>query len=187
MANESSTRPEDAEPEDGAPGDVELLDLMRRGDASAFGIFYARHRGWIVALARAFTGNHDDALDVLQETFVYILRKLPTLELRARARTFLYPVVKHLALDGKRRSRRQSSLEASHDLPAKTEPVADNLLETDVGSLLRQLPEDQVEVVWLRFVDGLDLKSIAGLLGIPLGTVKSRLHAALEALRERMR
>lgn len=168
------------------PDDAELLDAMRRGSVSAFETLYARHREWILSLAYRFCGNTEDSLDVLQETFAYLLRKLPSLELRVRTRTFLYPVVKHLALDRRRLTRRQAPLEAANDLPALQNEPREDFAETDVGRLLERLPEEQMEVVWLRFVDGLDLKSIAESLGIPLGTVKSRLHAALEALRSRL-
>lgn len=168
------------------PGDRELLDAMRRGDAPAFETFYSRYRGWVVSLAYRFTGNREDALDVLQETIMYILRKLPSLELRAQTKTFLYPVVKHLALDRKRARLREAPLEAEIDPPARSDGPTEDFAETEVGRMLERLPDGEREVVWLRFVDGLDLKSIADLLEIPLGTVKSRLHAALEALRERM-
>jgi len=155
---------------------------MKRGDVQAFERFYGRHREWVVSVALRFTGNREDALDVLQEAFTYFLRKLATFELRSRARTFLYPVVKHLALSRRRSAARTVSLD-----DARVEPTREAPEESTEGitALIDRLPEGQQEVVWLRFVDGLDLKEIAEALEIPLGTVKSRLNAALESLRER--
>jgi RNA polymerase sigma-70 factor (ECF subfamily) len=157
--------------------DAELVDSLRRGDRAAFEALYDRHQEWVASLAFRFTRHREDALDVLQETFAYLFRKAPTLELRSQLRTFLYPVVKHLALD--RLRRREVPLHPGVN-PAAPEAATD-----ETASLLAGLSEEQKEVVLLRFVDGLDLESIAETLEIPLGTVKSRLHCSIEILRRR--
>ena len=161
------------------PSDQELVRAIRSGKPEAFEALYLRHRDWVLALAYRFCRNREDALDVLQETFAYLVEKLPSLELRARLRTFLYPAVKHLALSRKSSARRLVPLEAAVDLPAASQEP------NDIREHLGSLPEAQREVVLLRFAEGFDLKEIAEALGIPLGTVKSRLHHALEALRAR--
>ncbi|MHC4607774.1 MAG: RNA polymerase sigma factor [Planctomycetota bacterium] len=159
--------------------DQKLVERIRRGDARAFETLYYRYRDWVVSLAHRFCGNREDALDVLQETFAYVHRKFPAFELRCQMKTFLYPAVKHLALSRKQAARRHAPLET--DI-AQT-PVARTTEEVD--HLVAQLPEERRETVWLRFVDGLDLKEIAEAMEVPLGTVKSRLHNALKALRAR--
>ena len=78
--------------------DQELVRAIQEGDLSAFEALYLRYRDWVVSLAYRFCGHREDALDVLQETFAYLLKKLPSLELRSQMKTFLYPAVKHLAL-----------------------------------------------------------------------------------------
>ena len=78
--------------------DAGLVEAINRGDATAFEALYYRYRDWVVRLARRITGNDADALDVLQETFAYLLGKFPGLRLTARMTTFLYPAVKHLSL-----------------------------------------------------------------------------------------
>ena len=83
--------------------DEELLEQFAAGDPDAFETLYRRHRDWVHRLAWRFTGNRQDALDVLQETFLYLLRKLPDLRLTASLRTFLYPAIKHLSLNLRRR------------------------------------------------------------------------------------
>ena len=158
--------------------DDQLIRAIQGGDRSAFEILYERHKAWVISLARRYCGNHDDALDVLQETFAYFFRRLPGFELRSRFRTFLFPVVKHLALTRRRTARREMP---SDQVPEPAEEPAGG----SARDLVASLPEEQREVVWLRFVDGFDLKEIAEVPDIPIGTVKSRLHAALNALRGR--
>jgi len=155
--------------------DDELVRRFRGGDDAAFEALYERHHAWIAALALRFCGDRDGALDVLQDTFAYLLRKRATLELRAQMRTFLYPVVKHLALSRKERDRRPLPP------PPAPAPAAGN-----VDDLLTGLSDVQREVVQMRFTDGLELQDIADALEVPLGTVKSRLHGALEILRDRL-
>jgi RNA polymerase sigma-70 factor (ECF subfamily) len=157
-------------------GDLDLIRAFQDGDRreEAFEALYYRYRDWVHSIAFRFCASREDALDVLQETFAYFYRRLPGLELTSRLTTFLYPVVKHLALNRRRGANR-------------TVPLAD-LAAPDPASghaedLLAGLPQEQREIVWLRFVDEMDLKDIAEILGIPLGTVKSRLFAALQALR----
>ena len=154
------------------PSDSALIDAVRRGDRQSFETLYRRYRDWVAALAFEFCGHREDALDVLQETFLYLHRRLPTFELRCRFKSFLYPVVKHLALERKRLSRRP--------LPEPRLPAAE---PGTIEHLLAALPEGHREVVRLRFVDDLDLQEIADALDVPLGTVKSRLHTALDVLR----
>ncbi len=156
--------------------DRELLDAFRRGDPAAFETLYLRHRDWVAGLARRICGNREDALDVLQETFAYVAQRAPTLDLRAGFRTFLYPVVKHRSIDRKR---------ARKSLPEGPEPEAPKTVEGAIDQYLNQLGEDHAEVVQMRFADGLSLEEIALALEIPLGTVKSRLHHALEILRRK--
>ena len=158
------------------PTDRELIDAFRRGDSAAFETLYRRHRDWAAGLARRICGNREDALDVLQETFAYVAQRAATLDLRAGFRTFLYPVVKHRSIDKKR---------ARRTLPEGPEPEAPRSVEGAIDAYLNQLGEDHAEVIQMRFADGLSLDEIAAALEIPLGTVKSRLHHALEILRRR--
>ena len=165
-----------------SPSDRELIEAAKRGDVDAFEVLYLRYRDWVVSVAYRFSGHDDDALDVLQETFAYVLRKLPDLELHAQMRTFLYPAVKHLALSRRRASRRHQRLEVADDV-AQPEAEREDDGHAELAKRIATLPEPQREVVWLRFADDLDLKEIAATLDVPLGTVKSRLHHALEKLR----
>lgn len=163
--------------------DQELIERANRGDAAAFEALYRRYRDWVAGLALRFTGDRDDALDVLQETFAYFFAKFPGFELTSAVKTFLYPTIKHLSLDRRRRRRPSVDVDELADvLPAPTAETS-----SDLDRLLGLLPDAQRDVVMLRFADDLSLAQIAKALGIPLGTVKSRLHGAIETLRRVLR
>ncbi len=162
--------------------DEALVEAANAGDVSAFEALYHRYRDWVVSLAWRFSGSRDDALDVLQDTFTYLLKKLPRLRLSARMTTFLYPVVKNLSIRARRKRRRYvSDDDLLADLPASDEPAESR---AELASALAGVSEKQREVLLMRFVDDMTLQEIAAALGIPLGTVKSRLHNALAMLRK---
>ena len=164
--------------------DQELIELVNEGDADAFEALYYRYRDWIYHLAWRFTGNRQDTLDVLQETFTYLLGKFPGFSLTASMTTFLYPVVKHLSLAVRSKNRRFiTDEEILSELPA---PVLKDTQSSrsELASVLTVLPDEQREVLLMRFVDDMTLQEIATALNIPVGTVKSRLHHALNTLRQ---
>jgi RNA polymerase sigma-70 factor (ECF subfamily) len=164
--------------------DAQLIAAINAGDAAAFEVLYFRHRDWVVNLACRFTGSEDLALDVMQETFLYFLKKFPGFRLIANLKTFFYPAVKNLSIAARRKSQRYQSGEAEQMLLANL-PGSEATQETgDLAVVLANLSEEHREVLLLRFVDGLSLAEIAEAVGIPLGTVKSRLHNALETLRQ---
>jgi RNA polymerase sigma-70 factor (ECF subfamily) len=178
----------DAPPETQDPIDVrtdpELIAAINGGDAAAFEVLYRRYRDWVVHLAARLTGDEHLALDVLQETFLYVLKKFPGFRLTAQFKSFLYPAVRNLSIAARRKAKRlqsdETELQAIADTATQSAPAAAG----DLAFVLDRLPEEQREVLLLRFVDGLSLAEIAGAMDIPLGTVKSRLHNALAALKD---
>ncbi|MFP4057762.1 MAG: RNA polymerase sigma factor [Candidatus Brocadiia bacterium] len=164
--------------------DAALVQAINRGEPAAFETLYRRYRDWVLALAHRFTRDPNDALDVLQETFAYLLDKAPELRLSAKMTTFLYPVVKNLALGTiRKRDRHQSEADATW-LPAPPREPGPEEARAQLAHVLAALPQGHREVVLLRFVDDMALREIAEALDIPLGTVKSRLHSALQRLRD---
>ena len=162
------------------------MRALNDGDASAFDGLYYRHRDWVVRLAHRFTGNADDALDVLQETFSYFFRKFPGFVLTASTTTFLYPVVKNLSIAAKRKRKRLAQLPEDGAAPDPPAPqgVDYDAERRELAAVLAALPEAQREVLLMRFVDGMSLAEIAGALGVPEGTVKSRIHNAVAGLKK---
>ena len=160
--------------------DAELIAASARGDHAAFETLYRRHRDWVVRVANRFAGNHEDALDVLQDTFAYLLQKLDGLVLEHRLTTFLYPVIRNLAVDRRRRARRDAELVPDH------EPTVLWGFPSDVREWFAGLGSVQQEILGLRFADQLELKEIADdPRRAPGHGEVAPAHTALAALREK--
>jgi len=164
-------------------GDEALIAALNGGDASAFDALYYRYRDWVARLAFRFTQNDADALDVLQETFAYVFGKFPGFVLTARMKTFLYPVVKNLSIAARRKRDRHASDQPMGDPAAAEQRATAVQSRAELAIPLASLPEIQREVLLMRFVDEMSLAEIGTALSIPEGTVKSRLHNALDTLR----
>ncbi len=177
--------------------DGELVDLCngggRREAIHAFEALYRRHRDYVTRVSLRFGADHGIAGDVLQETFLYLLKKFPPtgdgLVLSAQLRSLLYPVAKSLTLSAlRRRERFEGSDVLDPDRHAETRGAGPE--DGDLARLLSGLTSLSIEhreVLLLRFVDDLSLNEISEVLSIPLGTVKSRLHLAVKKLKSHPR
>jgi RNA polymerase sigma-70 factor, ECF subfamily len=167
--------------------DAELIELCNTAASpvatAAFASLYRRHRAYVLRVAARFAGDRDTALDALQETFTWLLRRFPPtgegLTLTGKLTTLLYPVAKHCALDLRRQARRDTTGLDVPDRPAATAAAPDDL---DVA--LASLSDDHREVLVLHYIEGWTLAEIAEALAIHLGTVKSRIHLAVKQLRD---
>ena len=128
-------------------------------------------------------------MDVLQETFWYFSKKFPGFRLSAKLQTFFYPVVRNLSIAARRKLERfQTEVmpgERLVEAAASLEPTPGE--GEQLQAVLSSLTQEHREVLLLRFVDGLSLAEIAEAMEIPLGTVKTRLHNALQTLRKDQR
>src|SRR4029078_10622766 len=142
--------------------DEELVDVCNVGDAdsaaAAFEALYRRHRDFVLRVARRFTGDRELALDALQDTFAYLLRKFPPagdgLDLKARLKTLLYPVSNIPALRPRRRAARLAGAGDAEleELPAAPEPQSESL-----DAALAKLSPEPRAVVTLRLLGGVSL------------------------------
>lgn len=166
--------------------DEQLVSAANAGDPAAFDAIYIRYRDWVLRVAYRFTRNREDALDVLQETFLYLLGKFPGFRLTARLTTFLYPAVRSIAITHHRKRERQTGSNPD-DLSTWADDCAAAALPSpandELDAFLGSLTDIQREAVLMRFVDDMTPTEIAAALKIPIGTVKSRLHGAIERLR----
>src|SRR5436305_13385912 len=121
--------------------DLELIAAINGGDAAAFEVLYLRYRDWVTALACRFTNDNELALDVLQETFLYFLKKFPGFALTSQLKTFLYPAVRNLSIAARRKAQRHQSTETElAALEHTAAPEAPTGGPDDLAVVLANLP-----------------------------------------------
>ncbi|HEX5951058.1 MAG TPA: sigma-70 family RNA polymerase sigma factor [Actinomycetota bacterium] len=166
-------------------------DLVRRyleGDVEAFGALVERHERRVYNLALRMTGREEDARDATQEAFLSALRKLKTFRGEAAFTTWMHRVTVNACYDLLRRRQRAPLLrERDEDAGPRPEPAspdhADEVdLSIDVRAALLQVPLDFRAVLILCDVQDQSYEDAAEALGVPVGTVKSRLHRGRVAL-----
>lgn len=162
--------------------DEKLIERANKGEAGAFEELYYKYRDWVYRLAYRFCGDRELALDVLQDTFIYFLKRFPGFRLTASMTTFLYPTVKHFALNAKSKKRRLGA--GSEWMDCEKNQVAEGEVKREeLAAVLAGLPEEQRELLLMRFVEDMTIEEISQALRKPVGTIKSRLYNALKALR----
>jgi RNA polymerase sigma-70 factor (ECF subfamily) len=176
--------------------DADLLPRCRGGDEAAWRELVARHTRKVFGLAYRFTGRVDEAEDLTQEVFVKVYQTLGRYrESDGPFGGWLMAVARNHAIDHYRR-RKQERLRRTDDpaaletMPAREEHPIAGLEREERARLvhrgLRALPPDLRLVLILCDLQGLPYEEIAGELGIPLGTVKSRINRARLELAKRL-
>lgn len=169
------------------PDDTDLMLRARDGDDRAFGDLVRRYQKILLNFfARA--GVQYDCEDLVQQTFLRLYRYRARYQARARFSTFLFLLARQVWVDEiRRRKRRERLVEA---LEREPQPVAESAPDARTGSggldladALAALPETHRLVVELGVYQELPYAEIAKILGIPVGTVKSRMFVALSRLR----
>jgi RNA polymerase sigma-70 factor (ECF subfamily) len=166
---------------------IDELLVMRcqGGSRESFDLLVRRWQQRLWRYARGLTGSSDAAWDVTQEAWIAILRQLRTLSDPAWFAPWAYRIVRNKCADyGRRASRRRNLAET---LAGERQRVEENPASGGPGDAVAQalwrLPPGRRELLALRYVQDLNIVEIAVVLGIPAGTVKSRLHHAREQLR----
>jgi RNA polymerase sigma-70 factor (ECF subfamily) len=164
-------------------------DLVRRavgGEMSAFGTLVERHERRVYNLALRMTGREEDARDVTQDAFLTALRRLSSFRGDAAFTTWLHRVTVNACYDLLRKRGRGPVLERERDHGFEPPPLPDHAgdidLSIDVRRALMQISDDYRVVMLLHDVHDLPYEDVAAILGIPVGTVKSRLHRGRVAL-----
>jgi RNA polymerase sigma-70 factor, ECF subfamily len=171
-----------------------LVERAREGDVAAFERLIVQYQGKIYTFAFAFAGSPDFAQDLAQEALVKVYRSLGSFRFQSAFSTWLYSIVKNTYLDAvKSRAGRERALEEPlterevaelHDLATGEERLLAKESRRTLMRALRQVPVAYRTVVALADVQGLGYDEIAGALGVPVGTVKSRLKRGRDALKD---
>lgn len=173
--------------------DAGLLHRLQAGEVEALGLLYDRHRQRVYRTALAVTMDSEVAADILQEVFLRLHRYADKVDPARPLEPWLYRVTVNLAYSEMKRRRRWLRFleEMKARLVGEHRPGPHKLIEQDeemrrVREAVASLPLAQRVVVVLHYLNELSLQEIAQVLEVPEGTVKSRLHYARRALRQKL-
>lgn len=162
------------------------LARARAGDHDAFGQLVEQHEAMVYSLAWNFFGDRSRAEEIAQDVFLQLYRNLGSIESDAHLVFWLRQVTTRKCIDQTRRARLKAvSLDEAGPLEAR-QSSPDPLLDRRIKRLVEQLPDLQRAVLTLRYQEDLDPAEICRIVGIPVNTVKSHLHRALQSLRRKL-
>lgn len=178
---------------EGTIGDAEaeLIARIAAADRDALAELYTRHQRPLMGYLMTFTQDHGLAEEVLQDTLLAVWRGAPSFERRSSGRTWLFGIARRQALGQLRRRRLPlagpNEIEtAPADSPSPEDTALANIAGEELEQQIASLAAVHREVLMLTFGAELSYSELAGVLGVPLGTVKSRLSNAKRALRARL-
>jgi RNA polymerase sigma-70 factor (ECF subfamily) len=176
--------------------DAQLIDETLRGRSAAFGQLVEKYQDRLYNTIVHVVGSAEDALDVVQDAFVQAFLKLETFQRSSAFYTWLYRIAFNAAASQRRRKRPTLSVEQTRETSGQ-EPVdgqsgpSEHLEQLERSRQVQQaiagLSKEHRAVVVLREIDGCCYETIAEILDLPVGTVRSRLHRARLQLRDQLR
>jgi RNA polymerase sigma-70 factor (ECF subfamily) len=173
--------------------DEAIVARLAVGDTREFPVLVDRYRKRVFAVLLRATGRRQDAEDLFQETWIRVARRAASFDPERPFAGWIARIATNLAIDWMRATRTRANVagvidhEASDRAPSNTPNAVDGLVAENewrsVSDALGKLPERMREAIMLRYFEGQSEDAMADQLGIPHGTVKSRLSSAIAALR----
>lgn len=160
--------------------DETLIHRVANGDRPAFTRLYERHADRVFRFAMSIVRRAHLAEEVLQETMIVVWRRAKTFKGDARVSTWILGITRNLAFNLLRKEKRGDRL--PEEKPSVADPAKSVETAVHVERALQTLPDHHREVMHLVFYEEMNLRETADVLGIPEGTVKSRMHHARRAL-----
>ena len=175
--------------ESGPEGDQTLVRAMANGDTGALAALYDRHAPLMLGLARRIVLGKPEAEDIVHDVFLEAWRRAADYDQnRGSVKAWLLLRTRSRAIDFRKSAgvSRAVSMGDGDWLGALADPRSGDEApdQTRLRQLLTALNEDQRQVLFLGYFEGLSSSEIAARIGVPIGTVKSRVAAALAALRQ---
>ncbi|TVS16126.1 MAG: RNA polymerase sigma factor RpoE [Gammaproteobacteria bacterium] len=181
--------------------DARLVERVQRGDKRAFDLLMGKYQHRIQVLVARYLRDPDDVQDVTQEAFVKAYRALPKFRAESQFYTWLYRIAINTAKNFLvARSRRPPASdvdpaeaeyyaggEVLQEIETPENRLAGDELQRVVFAAIEELPEDLRTAVTLREFDGMSYEDIAAVMDCPVGTVRSRIFRAREAIDSRVR
>ena len=182
--------------------DLSLVRRVQRGDKGAFDVLVLKYQHKLVKLVTRYVRNPAEAEDIAQEAFIKAYRALPQFRGDSAFYTWLYRIAINTAKNAVVSRDRspvdydfdRDSIDESYDMQGrlKDSETPEGLVLTDeirqtVNGAIEQLPEDLRTAIVLRELEGLSYEQIAATMGCPVGTVRSRIFRAREAIDRQLR
>ncbi|OBT17349.1 RNA polymerase sigma factor RpoE [Vibrio sp. UCD-FRSSP16_10] len=180
--------------------DQVLIERIQNGDKQAFNLLVVKYQNKVCNLISRYVNNHSDVADVAQETFIKAYRAIPNFRGESAFYTWLYRIAvntakNHLVALGRRPpatdvdAEDAEYIETGSALKEISNPenlALSNELKEVVFNAIEALPEDLKTAMTLRELDGLSYEDIAAVMECPVGTVRSRIFRAREAVEKKI-
>jgi len=165
--------------------DEALMEAFRDGDAKAFDTLFTRYASLVRSYLMRVVGNGAQADDLVQATFLSVVRARGRFLKGGRFKPWLYAIATNAARDARRRSKAEAVTDDGELPEEAAEPAlqGDPGLERQVRAALDQLPEAQREAILLHRFEGMSFAEVAQVVGLTESAVKVRAHRGYEALR----
>lgn len=175
--------------------EAQLIEMALQGDSAAFGSLVRRYQDRLFTSMVHLVGQREEAEDIVQDAFVQALLKLSSFRQSSSFYTWLYRIAFNAAVNRRRRTRGEVPLDQTPgNYPAEpadpNDQPAERILRSErvqqIQSALKSLSEEFRAVLVLREIEGFDYDTIARVLDVSVGTVRSRLHRARALMREQL-
>lgn len=170
--------------------DAELLARVVKGDHDAFNEVMRLHEDRVFSVCLRIMGHREQALDATQDTFLTVFRKAHQFKGKSAVGTWIYRIAVNTCYDQIRKAKRRPS-QPMPDYYDPADPSAESDVESaglrpDIRKALQSLPREFRAAIVLSDMEGMSLPETAEVLGVPLGTVKSRVFRARRLLAEQL-
>lgn len=184
--------------------DAQLIERVKRGDQKAFELLVLKYQRKIERLVARIVRDRNQIPDIVQETFIRAYRALPNFRGEAQFYTWLYriavntakkallelnrqPIAAEILHTGSEENETYSSENALIDTATPDAALAAKEIAQTVNNAVEALPEELRQAITLREIEGLSYEEIAEVMGCPIGTVRSRIFRAREAIAQKLR
>ncbi|MBB96034.1 MAG: RNA polymerase [Rhodobacteraceae bacterium] len=167
--------------------DTELLALIGQGDRRAMKAFYERHQAGLYRFIKLKLGDAFEAADVMQEAFLEVWKAAGRFKGQSSVKTWLYGIARNKAVDRVRKAQRTTLRDNPDETLADDSPSAQAVMEASADAerlrdCMGKLPAVQLSAIRLAFFDDMSYPQAAEVEGVPVGTIKTRIHHAKKLL-----
>lgn len=180
--------------------DQQLIERIQRGDKNAFNLLVRKYQHKVVSLVSRYVNNPGDIPDVAQEAFIKAYRAIPDFRGESAFYTWLYRIAvntakNYIVAQGRRPpdmdvdsqdAETYDGAESLHEVANPENLMLSDEIRAEVAATLAGLPEDLRTAITLREIEGLSYEEIAEVMECPVGTVRSRIFRAREAIDKRI-